>query len=310
MNTRFTLSAVLTLLGGVGLTFFSFLGNMYLTQGNYLKSALYPAILTLLLVVIAFAAANFKKARFNFRKNAIKEILFLIIYFIVAFFSLVSFTHYFNIQDKKQEIGTKIKSDIDQVRNMFVEYEDRVNKRVQDFDGFLETLIAGKNTNRTEYLKYFVQPGPDDQTQKNNKLVMFKDDLRPDKYDTIKAIALEWLQNSEQIVMDVKPFGLMEVISDFETNANEWYSQIQTYDQTVNTFPDEQITVNFEYQLSFASVTDELTKVEKPNVLALLFFFLAHLLILLVYIMAIRDGKSDGFIKSLLSKDNNSRGDL
>lgn len=308
MNTRFTLAAVISIIGALAFGFVTFLGNMYLKEGDYMQSALYTSIWAIALLGIAFIASKFKKARFNFKKNAAGELLFIVLYIVVAFFSMVSFTHFFTVQNKKEQIGKVIKQDIDNVRNMFQEYEKHVDHRMQEFDGFLDVLIAGKVPNRIAYLEYFKDPGPDDNFQKNTNLKNFKDDLQPDEYDSTKVLALDWLKKSEQIVLDLKPFGLMDVIENFENNATKWYGNIQKYDQTFNTFKqkDQAGFIPFTYQIGFTSITSEVTKIEKPTFIALLFLIAAHILILFVYILAIRDGKSNGLWRELFS--NNSKG--
>lgn len=312
MNTRFTLAAVISVIGALAFGFVSFLGNMYLKEGDYMQSALFASIWTVALLLVAIIASKLKKARFNFKQYAIKELFFVGIYIILAFFSMISFTHFFTVQNKKEQIGEVIKQDIDNVRNMFDKYESRVDNRVGEFDGFLDALIAGEISIKKEYLRYFKDPGPDDNFQKNTNLKNFKDDLQPDEYDTMKVLALDWLKKSEQIVLDVKPFGLMDVIEDFEKNTTKWYKEIQQYDNTFNTFKqeDQEDFTPFTYELGFPSITNEITKVEKPTILSLLLLVAAHLLILFVYILAMRDGKSRGLFKELLSSSNGSKTDL
>lgn len=312
MNTRFTLAAVISVIGALAFGFVSFLGNMYLKEGDYMQSVLFASIWTVALLLVAIIASKFKKERFNFKQNAIKELFFVGIYIVLAFFSMLSFTHFFTVQNKKEQIGEVIKQDIDSVRNMFDKYESHVDNRVGEFDGFLDVLIAGRETNKKDYLRYFKDPGPDPQNQKNVKLKQFKDDLQPDAYDTMKVLALDWLKKSEQIVLDVKPFGLMDVIENFEKNTTKWYKEIQQYDSTFNTFKEEDQVgfTPFTYTLGFTNITNEITKVEKPTILALLLLVVAHLLILFVYILAMRDGRSKGLLSELFSNNDNEEEDM
>ena len=309
-KTKFTLSLIITLIGALGFGGISFFGYMYLKSGDFISSILYPLLFTISLILCAFLAANFKKARFNFQKNAYKELLFVVLYVFIAIISIVGFTHFFTVQDRKEEIAKKIEGNISNVEFMFVQYESKVDNRMIGFDGFLNATIAGKNLNRPQYEKYFVVGGPDETFQKNSKLTMFKDDIKPAEYDTMKFLALDWLKKSKQTILDIKPIGIMEVINNFEKNTNEWYEKIKVYDAKINTFTDEVKQEPFSYHLDFTSVNDELTKQNKPGVLAILFLIVAHTLILFVYLLAIRDGKSPGFWRSLYSKQNTSKGDL
>jgi len=309
-KSRVTLSAIITLIGAIAFGFISFLGNMYLKSGEYFNSIIYPVLFTLGLIILALVASKFKKKKFFFQKNAIKELLFVFIYLFLAIISMVSFTHFFTIQDRKNEISLKIERDIENVKKMFPKYEESVNERIDGFDGFLDATIAGKATNQTMYIKYFVIGGPDEIFQKNNKLNQFQDDLKPNEYDTMKQLALDWLNKSQHIILSLKPIGLMEVINSFETNSKEWYSKIQKYDKTINTFQDEGNNTPFTYNLSFSSVNEELTTIKKPDFISLGILIVVHIFILFIYILAIRDGKSPGLFTALLSKDNDSGSDL
>ena len=166
-KTKFTLSLIITLIGALGFGGISFFGYMYLKSGNFLSSILYPTVFTFGLVVTAFLAANFKKARFNFKKNAYKELLFVVLYVFIAIISMVGFTHFFTVQGRKEEIAKKIEGNISNVEFMFVQYESKVDNRMIGFDGFLNATIAGKDLNRPLYEKYFVIGGPDETFQKN-----------------------------------------------------------------------------------------------------------------------------------------------
>lgn len=309
-KSRVTLSLVITLIGAIAFGFISFLGNMYLKSGILLDSVLYPILYTLGLILCALFASKFKKKRFNFQKNILAELFFVFIYLFLAIISMVSYTHFFTIQNNKKEISSKIEGDIENVKNMFSTYEERVNKRIENFDGFLDATIIGKDVNPSIYLKYFVIGGPDENFQKNSKLNLFQDDIKPAEYDTMKSLAIDWLNKSEIIIQALKPIGLIKVINSFETNSKDWYEKIQKYDKTINTFEDEDKIEDFNYNLNFASINTELTLIKKPNFIAIVTLILIHILILFVYILAIRDPKNPGMFKTLLSPEKNKKGDL
>jgi hypothetical protein len=255
-------------------------------------------------------ASHFKKSRFKFQKNAFKELIFILIYIILAMISFKGFTHFFTVQERKGEISTKIESDINSVKNMFTEYEKKVDTRMLGFSGFLDATIAGKNTNQPLYLSYFQIGGPDEMFQKNSKLNFFKDDIKPAEYDTMKLLALDWLNKSQQTILDIKPLGIFDVINNFEKNSNEWYQKIQQYDKTINTFKHEAQQEPFVYNLNFTSINEELTKQQAPNVISIIVLLIIHFLILVTYLLSMRDGKSPGFLKSLTLNEKESLGDL
>ena len=303
-KSRITISAVLTLIGVLIFGLISFFGTMYLQSGNLKMSILYPALYSFGLLLTIVLATYFKSQRFNFQKNSLRELIFILLYIVISVFSVKGFVHFFTVQERKKEIATKIEENISNVENMFVQYEERVNERVLAFDGFLDATIAGKN--QPLYLKYFVVGGPDETYQKNNKINSFKDDLKPAEYDTMKFLAFEWLKKSKQTILDIKPIGIIDVLNNFDSNSNKWYAKIKEYDKTVNTFTDEAVTPPFNYNLNFTSVNDELTIQKAPTLKSIIYLLLTHLLILFVYLLAIRDGRSLGFMQSIFSKENNT----
>lgn len=309
-KSRITLSAVLTLIGALVFGLISFFGTMYLKSGNLKMSVLLPVAYSFGLVLTIALATYFKSKRFDFQKNAFRELILILLYIAISIFSIDGFVHFFTIQERKKEIAAKIEENISNVENMFVQYEERVNERVLAFDGFLDATIAGKIPNQPLYLKYFVKGGPDETFQKNNKINFFRDDLKPAEYDTMKLLALDWLKKSKQTILDIKPIGIIDVLNNFESNSNEWYAKIKKYDKTINTFTDEAITPPFNYNLNFTSVNDELTIQKAPTLKSIIYLLLVHLLILFVYLIAERDGKSPGFVKAILSKKKDSGSDL
>ena len=303
-KSRITISAVLTLIGILVFGLISFFGTMYLQSGNLKMSILFPSLYSFGLLITTLLGTYFKRQRFNFKNNAFKELISILLYGMIAIFSIKGFVHFFTVQERKKEIATKIEENISNVENMFLQYEERVNERVLAFDGFLDATIAGKTTNQPLYLKYFVIGGPDETFQKNNKINFFRDDLKPAEYDTMKFLALEWLKKSKQTILDIKPIGIIDVLNNFERNSNEWYAKIKEYDKTVNTFTDEAITPPFNYNLNFTSVNDELTVQKAPTLKSIIFLILVHILILFVYLLALRDGKSPGLFKAMSLKQN------
>jgi len=305
-KTRFTLAAIITIIGGISFFFFSFMGAMYLEEGNYIRSLIKPSIFTLLLISLSFLLSYFKKAKINYKRNAIKEIAIMSIYILLAIISMESFSHFFSIQKNKTIISKEITLDIDSARNMFSEYELKVGAKMIEFDYFLNTTKDNPINDPTTYNRYFIAPPPSLNLQMETLKNSYLHDLKPPEYDTLKKVAMEWLDEAQSIITSLRPLGLMNVINSFEQNTLDWRGKIAAYSTSKNTFVDDSDSTPFNYPLTFNNIKTQLTQSYPPDILTIIYLVITHLGILFVYFMTLRNGIHPGFFKALFSTKSNS----
>jgi len=307
-NVKFSLAAVISVVAASVYGFVSFLGFNFLWKGDVQKSILSAVAICLVLLLLVFITKKIKSARRDFKKNGLIEIITLAVYILVAMLTIMPFSHYFSVQNRKDEIKTKIETDVDKTRKMFDAYEVNANNRIAIYEGQLNTAINGQKFNNAAFIAMGFKNNDEPNIKQKERLMrVFEDDLMPDQYDSTKVTAKKWLDGAEQIATDWKPIGLMDVVKTMATESNKWLTEIKGYDQRTQ----KASTDPFDYTISFASIDNELTETKTPTFIALILSIVLHLLILFPYWFGPRDNRSNGLWKELFSqKENDDLGDL
>lgn len=289
MNKKFNYALVISLICAFIYGFITFLSLNFFWNGNIMKSVFVAISIICVLELIVFVLKLLKSASHDFIKNAYYEISILIIFLLFSIVLSVTYSHYFTVRDRKQNISNKILTDIDKSKKMFDAYETYANNRIRTYNEQLETAISGKVSNKAFFLETgFRDNGESYSIQRNRMIRVFSDDLMPAQYDSLKVHAFKWLDDAEVSLTKWKPIGLMSVISSIEKEVIQWRSQLQNY--SLSTKKAE--TDPFQYQISFSSVEQELTKQQIPTLFSIITALLLYCLILLPYLATSRIQKS------------------
>lgn len=305
---RITFADVLSYVALCAFGFISFLGFNFMWNGNSTKSSVWSFFMCILLLIVVVVINKVKSAKRNFRRNAYIEISIFILYLFVSYFTIIPFFHYFTVENRKEQIKTKVVEDIENAMGMFDEYESYANERITLYESQLNTAIIGQNQANANYLSLgFVNTGESNNDQKKRLMRIFEDDLMPDKYDSTKVQAQKWLDHAKETAIQWNPIGLMGVVNAIESESNSWLDDLKEYSEST----DKADEGSFDYSITFNSVKEELTKKASPSLFGLLCAIFVHSVILLPYWFGVRDNRSNGLWQSLFSqKENDDTGEL
>ncbi len=282
--------------------FVCFLSFIFLWQGNIQKSILFAVAISFLLWLWVFILKKIKSVRRNFQRNAIFEIIVLVIYILIAvILTILPYSHYYTVSDRRDVIKGKIIAEVDNTIKMFDDYETYASGRIGAYEEGLNIAIAGQNMNGKGFLAAgFQNNGQPINTQKNLLMRIFKDDLMPSQYDTIKVYAIKWLNEAKITATEWKPIGLINVINSIEKESNNWKNELIGYSNSTAIAK----VGPFQYTNSFSSVVQELTQRATPTFFAIISAILLYLLILFPYFFKYRDPRHSGLLNELLKNGN------
>jgi hypothetical protein len=298
MQQKFTLADVITLLTAISFGFVCFLGINFYTLGNTQESIIFSAIITIVLFGTAYLAKRLKRTTGNFQANFIFEIIVLVIFICFTFFvALKPFSHYFTVTSNKTDIQNKLNQSISQAQNMFNAYENYADNRKNNFQKYLESVVANQFINPNLYDSLgFGKSGVTDEKQIQTMVATMDSDLFPLNYsDTrdnngIKQVATNWLGDGKSNINDWKPIGVVKVVAEVEKNSEEWRDEL--VDLSKITPFGEPNPMEFNYELSFGDAKEHLEKVSESSYFSIGLATLACLLMLFSYFITKRDSKS------------------
>jgi hypothetical protein len=202
-NKNLSLLDVFSIAGILGYSFLLFFGMYFETDGNLSQSFLYSSVLLVILIFAVLKAKKHKKTYQEFRTNAIKELLFILIAILCLGFTFSSFNRFFYIQSNKSNIQNTLSSYIDNSKYRYVQYEFYCTSRVAKYKTYLLTTTG--NSHLASALKNSLQP--------------------PGEYLSKKARDIAYLSQSEAFINFFSPVSIVDFNNEFNdfTSKNEFY---------------------------------------------------------------------------------------
>lgn len=291
-QSKFSFADLFTVLATIGFGFFCFLSFNFLTLEETIPSVIGAVVFALLLGGLAFGAKLLKKTSRNFKTRIIWEWVLLFFFVVVAFVAIFPFSHYFAVSEQKNEIQQKITANITQAEGMFTNYENYANNRLNIYKTHLNSVVAAKRVNPSEYRNYGFVDGTDDNTQVENKMFTLKAKLYPSNYEDMKSEDSTWIVSSKGKVADWSPLGVVNVMNNMKSNLTSWKDQLKQF----SAFRAQgEIADEFDYPLTFDDVNNKFTELGSPTALSILCAIGLYVLMLLSYFITKRHTRYPGF---------------
>lgn len=293
----FSLADLIALLAAVAFGFGCFLSANFYTLGNTKQSLVLALIITVLLSATALGGKKLKHTTHNFKTCFVGEMVLLALFTVlIIIFGYSPFPHYFAVSGQKAEIQSKLTTGIDQVSNMFSEYEKYAENRKNLYQSKLNSVVAAKSINPSEYVAYgFQSNSVPDRKQIENKMFTVHADLFPSNYSDsinnngIKEAAMIWLSDAQRVVENWKPIGIVGVVNQVEQNAYQWRGMLVALSGIRE---NGEQAADFAYELSFEDTKQHFTTMGTPTPLSVGLVVGAYILMLLSYFITKRSTKS------------------
>lgn len=294
-KSKFSLADLLTVLGTVIFGFFCFLSLNYFSFGETVRSIIGAFIIAIIVGGLAFIVKLLKTTNGNFKTRIIYEWVFLVLFAVMAVVAVIPFSHYFTVLDQKDEIQNKVSANIDQAESMFTKYEDYSSNRLNIYQRFLKSVVAGKRVNQTLYRRLGFGKNVSDAEHIDNKMFILRSKLIPSNYegkDGTKEVATNWLANANNTLESkwAFTFGIVTVIKSSQTNITYWKDELiknASYREQSETAND------FEFPLTFTDVTDKFTKLNlSPTANSTVYAIILYVVMLMPYFVSKRSTKN------------------
>ncbi|MDE6986641.1 MAG: hypothetical protein K2P55_06850 [Bacteroides acidifaciens] len=275
---KFSWGHIIAFVALIFISYVSFMGITYLTDGDFLYAALGVLIINLILIVFFIIPQILKGADEKFsRKIVFERILFFAapIFFIAA---MVPYTHFWTVFENRNEIETTFSESIKTTKGMFDSYEAYANSRIKEYD----KKLAQDKTNAVH---------------RSNEVEALRLQIIADNYNALKESAIKWIDNaSGATVWNVFMIGNIKKI---EGAIENWNSSLNNFSSKI--MSDEPSGVE-PFSSSDPSVTTAkgnlnnlrsvYTTMGAPTMLSIGIGLLLYILLLFPYIIQSRNTKS------------------
>ena len=296
-QSNFSLADLISLLIGIVFGFICFLGANFYTYGDTNLSIGIAVIISLLMVGTSMGAIRLKRTNKHFKIRKVWEILMVILFtgFTIVFTYFV-FSHYFVVIDKKDEIQTKLTTNLNQVDRLYKLYQDNYERRKENYESALKSAVLnyklGGDTRPYYALGFNPNKNRSNKSQIRSFLNEFQRDLFPDNFNSIMKKDSIYVSNSRGIISNwkQKPIGTFEVIKNLDTKIQDTKSKLINLSKQEPGY--NKYGPSFQPTTSIEDVEKLFTTTSQPTILSLCLGFIAWLLMLLSYFTSRRSTKS------------------
>lgn len=273
------------------ISYFSFMGITYLTNGNFLYAGIGVCIINIILITFFIIPQILKGTDEKFSRKIVFERILVFsapIFFVIA---MVPYSHFWTVFNKRDRVETTFSKSIKKTKGMFASYERYANNRIKEYnkDLALNQAKTIKRTNRVEALEL---------------------QIIASNYDDLKTSAFEWIDKAAgATVWNVFMIGNIEIIEDA---LNSWNTSLNTFSSKIMTDEPEGVEPFSSNDPSVTSAKNSLkslrsiyTRMERPTIISIASSILLYLLLLFPYIIQSRNTKS---LHRLIGSENRSNG--
>lgn len=275
---KFSWGHIIAFVALIFISYISFMGITYLTDGDFLYAGLGVLIINLILIVFFIIPQILKGTDEKFSRKIVFERILLFcapIFFIIA---MVPYAHFWTVFENRTEIETTFSESIKKTKGIFESYEDYANNRIKAYE---KKLIKNKTKD----------------ISRKNKVEAITLQLVADNYEALKESAFKWIDNaSGATVWNVFMIGNIKKI---ESAIENWNNSLSKFSSKI--MSDEPNGVE-PFSSSDPSVTrakenlnnlrSVYTIMGAPSMLAIGIGALLYILLLFPYIIQSRNCKS------------------
>ncbi len=277
---KFSWGHVIAFVAMIFISYVSFMGITYFTDGNFIVAGLGVIVVNLVLAVFFILPQILKGTDKKFKKKIVYERL---LFFTAPFFfavAMFAFAHFWTVFENRKKVETTFSSAITTTKGMFESYDIYASNRIKEYDNKLAKDKVSKisRTNAVEALKLQIWEA---------------------NYDELKQSAFNWIDNaSGATIWNVFMIGnrkkIEDAIEDWNASLTAFSSKIMTNElQTVKPFTSSDPSV-IAAKMTLANVKGLYTSLgTAPTGKAVLTALVLYLLLMFPYIIQRRNTKSE-----------------
>lgn len=275
---KFSWGHIIAFVALIIISYVSFMGITYLTDGDFQTAILGFIIIDILLMFFFLAPQLLKATERKFHRRIWIERVVLFLSPIAFVILMIPYAHFWTVFKNRGDIESTFNESINSTKGMFDSYEAYANNRIVEYD---KLLVKSKVK----------------EVQRKNKVEALRLQLVDENYNNLKQSAIEWIDGaSDATVWNVFMIGnILEIenaLNAWNADLNEFSSKLMVDEpDTVKAFTssDSSVLVAKENLNSLGSIY---TEKESPSIIAISSGFVLLLFLLFPYVIQGRHTKS------------------
>lgn len=279
MNNRliFSWGHIVAIISWIIMGYIIFMGMVYYTKGNFSQSVIVTGVLLIFLLFTFLLIQQLKATDGNFSKNIKYERFLLILSILFFVVSMIPFSHFWNIHDKKEQISDAITEAIFSSKQMFDNYDKYANERVNNYEQYIS------NTEK-------------DEIKKQVMVETLKTQMLSSNNEALKTSATKWIDNASQNA-SVWNIFLTGNIDNIKSIVGVWHDELDKLGSRLSNEP-ESASFSEKYPITllynkYDKVSESFSNISfMPNINATVLGILLYIMLIFPYIIQDRHTKS------------------
>ena len=298
---RFSWGHIIAFVALIIISYITFVGVTYITDGNFAKASVTMVIVDVVLFVFFIGAQMMKATTKKFYKRIWVERFFVFSSPLVFLVCMLPFYHFCTVQSQDDEIASRFADAITTSKQMFSDYDSYSKKRIDNYGHMLDQIISNRSIQPYEFASCGFTNGYE-QIQRDNMVKALQLQLISENYDSLKTVATKWIESSSKGASTWNVF-LLGNIREIKKAIHEWNAQLAEFskhkmtNEEFNGYNQVSCFADFSGSLAFVdteleSLTDNFTSTAFPSVGSILVSFIFYLVLLLPYFLQDRHTKN------------------
>lgn len=294
---QFSWGHIIAFLALIAVSYISFVGFTYLTNGNFTFALIGMGITDIVYILFFIGAQQMKASGVKMKRKIIWERIFIFGSPVIFIAGMVSMSHFWTVRSQNDEIVETFKNSINSSRQLFSDYEEYSNQRIDSYQNILTQIIVNKSSNPQAFKK----SGFDESkatVQRDNMVETLRLQLLSQNYDSLKTVANKWINDAAQGASTWNVF-LLGNTREIKDALGNWENQLKSF--SVKEMSNEAIIRNVDhFQSSGAknaisgidSLTSAFTTQKFPTLTAIVFGLIIYFMLLFPYFIQDRHTKN------------------
>ena len=224
---KFSWGHIIAFLALIVLSYITFVGVTYMTDGNFTKASIAMVVIDIVLFVFFIGAQMMKATTKKFAKRIWVERIFIFGSPIVFFLCMLPFYHFGTVQSQDEEIVGHFTNAITASKQMFSDYDSYSKERIANYEHMLDRVINNQSIRPKEFASCGFTKGSE-QIQKENIVKALQLQLISENYDSLKTEATKWIESSSNGASTWNVF-LLGNTKEIKKAICEWHTQLEDF---------------------------------------------------------------------------------
>lgn len=275
---KFTWGHIMAFMAIIFISYISFLGISYLTNGEFIYAGIGVFLIDLLLMLYFILPQLLKGTERKFETRIAFERILVFTAPIAFMVLIIPSTHFWTVHEKRDQVRTAFEQSVQSTEDMFVSYEKYAEARLNKYNRKL------KNAGVASLMR-------------NEKVNALKIQLLSENFTNLQAAATEWLEEAASAtVWNVFMLGNIDRVEESLTNWNRTLTHfseniMQDEGNNVQVFSDKNSSAS-EAKNSIRTLTGIYTKPGFPTILSIVLSIVLYWLLMTPYLIQARNMKN------------------